>query len=113
MQDDLELAFQLRVGNAQLTGADSCAKSSVVCLSPPYSQACFMQDDASARALQLRVENAQLSRAEGSLRVKCSQLQESVITLEAAMRQLEADSIAQQALVEQQKYQVSTLHDHC
>lgn len=62
--------------------------------------------------MQLKVDNAQLRRADSSLRARCSQLQEAVTALEAGMRLLEADSFAQQELVDQQKRQVSSLAWH-
>ena len=66
-----------------------------------------IQEHVSDRALQLKVENAQLTRAEGSLRARCSQLQEAASASEAALRQLEADSIAKQEAAEQHSHQVS------
>ena len=66
-----------------------------------------MQEHKSDRALQLKMENAQLTRAEGSLRARCRQLQEAASASEAAIRQLEADSIAKQEVAEQNKHQVS------
>ena len=65
-----------------------------------------VQGTAPETALQLKVENAQLTRAESSLKARCSQLQEAVSASEASMRQLEADSIAQQEVLLQQKRQV-------
>lgn len=68
----------------------------------------MLQDEAewSAKVLDLKVENAGLVRAEGSLRAQCSSLQKSVSNLEAGMRQLEADTIKQHEQLEQQKLQV-------
>ena len=65
-----------------------------------------VQGQAAETSLQLKMENAQLSRAEGSLRTRCSQLLEAVSASEASMRQLEADSIAQQEVLLHQKHQV-------
>lgn len=63
-------------------------------------------DSQTDNTLQLRVENARLSRAEAALRVKGRGLEEALTALEARLSEFEAEAMAQHAALEQGKKQV-------
>ena len=56
--------------------------------------------------LQLRIDNAQLCRAEAALKAKGSSLQEALKALEARMSEFETEAMGQHAALEQGKQQV-------
>lgn len=57
--------------------------------------------------LQLRVDNAKLSRAEAALRAKGSNLEEALKALEARLSEYEAQAMAQHAALEHDRQEVS------
>lgn len=76
------------------------------------SQVDQVTDAQSDRVLQLRIENARLSRVEAALKVKGSSLQEALTALEARMSEFEAEAMGQHAALEQGKQQVLRQYSH-
>ena len=64
------------------------------------------------RTLQLRLENARLSRAEATLRAKGSSLEEALRALEGRLAEQEERALAQHAAFEHGKYQ-ALISDLC
>lgn len=62
-------------------------------------------DAQAASMLQLRVENARLSRAEVTLRAKGNSLEEALKALESRLSEYEQEAMGQHAALEQGKQQ--------
>ena len=61
----------------------------------------------SAALLQMRVDNARLSRSDAALRAKGNSLEEALHALEARLSEYEAEAMGQHAILEQDKQQAS------